>query len=183
MGTRGIIYFLLALFISSCAHREVQKPESFKVDINWRDRTVGTMSLDSLHTGQTYLSVYSDIYINTDQERILLGATISIKNPNRTDSIFLTSADYFETTGTLLRNYVKAPVFVLPMETVEIVIPRLDKEGGSGANFLFDWRKREQAFEPIFECLMLSAIGNRSFSFSTHGQHLVRNTSTSMIKY
>lgn len=167
-----LIYLILVL--GSCNEKVTNKDIIPPLGVSdWENRLVTQSNLDSLSSGQTYLSVYSEIYINTEKERIPLGATISIKNPNRNDTIFLTSAEYFETSGKLVRNYVKSPIYVAPMETIEIVIERLDKEGGSGANFLFDWRKEKQIFDPIFECLMLSSIGNRSFSFTTHGHNLV----------
>jgi len=51
------------------------------------------------------------------------------------DSIFLMNAKYYNTQGTLLLSYFEHPIYLAPLETVEIVIDEGDREGGTGANF------------------------------------------------
>jgi hypothetical protein len=45
------------------------------------------------------------------------------------------NAKYYNTQGTLLRSYFEHPIYLAPLETVEIVIDEGDREGGTGANF------------------------------------------------
>ncbi len=78
-------------------------------------------------------------------------------------------ADYYNTHGDLIRSYIKKPVYVKPMETIEVVIGQEDKEGGTGANFLFDWATTETAHAPVFEAVMISTSGQQGLSFTTQG--------------
>lgn len=163
--------FIFLITLLSCV--ETKSEENYlESNSNWKQRKINNINLDSLSSGSTYLSVYSHIYSNTEHEDISLGATVSIKNPNRTDTIFVTSAEYFDTHGKSLRNYANSPVYVSPMETVEIIINRLDKEGGSGANFIFEWKKKPSSYEPFFECVMISSDASRGYSFTTQGYRL-----------
>ncbi len=55
------------------------------------------------------------------------------------------------------------------METLEIVVSEDDKEGGSGANFIFDWSVKQDGLIPFFEAVMISTSGQQGVSFTTHG--------------
>jgi len=98
-----------------------------------------------------------------------LAVTVSLRNTHRSDTVVLESADYFDTHGQLIRQYVKAPVLLLPMETIEIVIAELDEAGGTGGNFLFDWRIKAGGNPPHFEAVMISTYGQQGLSFTTTG--------------
>jgi len=41
------------------------------------------------------------------------------------------------------------------LETVEIIIEDRDMEGGSGANFVFDWAIENDKNPPLFEAVMI----------------------------
>jgi len=58
------------------------------------------------------------------------------------------------------------------METIEIVIKQLDREGGTGANFLFDWRIKPGINEPLFEGVMVCLMKETAFSFLTEGKRI-----------
>lgn len=137
--------------------------------IDWVNRQAIISTLDSLENGRSYLSVYSEIYNVTEQQVRSLTTTISLRNPDDTDTLYITRADYFDTSGALLRGYVNKPIFILPMETIEVVISQTDRSGGTGGNFVFDWSIRKGSNQPIFEGVMLSIAGTQAFSFVTHG--------------
>ena len=164
------LLFILSLFLL-CTCTEQKEISSLDPE-NWEKRSAKNLNTDSLELGSTYLSVYSEIYNNTQKEKILLGVTVSIRNPNSTDTIFINKAEYFETSGASIRKYITSPVYVLPMETVEIHIDRLDRAGGTGANFIFDWSKKPTLYEPLFESVMIAASGNQGLSFSSKGVRL-----------
>ncbi len=124
---------------------------------------------DSLIAGRTYLSVYSEIYSQTEHRTSNLTATVSLRNTSATDSVFVLSAEYFDTGGTIIRNYLDRPIYLLPLETVEIVIDQVDSKGGTGGNFIFDWRMKEGSSEPLFEGVMISTYGQQGLSFTTQG--------------
>lgn len=124
---------------------------------------------DSLLLGSTYLPVYSQIYSMTDQETHDLTATISLRNVNPQDSIYILNAEYFDTHGKRIRSYIDHPIFLGPLETVEIVIDEEDRSGGTGANFVFDWAICEGSNEPLFEAVMISTFAQKGLSFTTRG--------------
>lgn len=161
-------YYILAiffLFLSSC---EQPKELSSINPINWKKRAY-TPTEQGLVPGSSYLSVYSEIYSRTENSTIDLTATVSIRNINQTDTIYLDKAEYFNTKGDLIRSYFNDPVYVAPLETIEIVINQDDQAGGSGANFVFDWKIDSLVHEPFFEAVMISTYGQQGLSFTTRG--------------
>ena len=127
---------------------------------------------DSMISGSTYLSVYSEIYSQSEHRTHNLTATVSMRNTNLSDTVFIDKAAYFDTHGNPIRSYFDKPVFIAPMETVEIVIDEVDREGGTGANFLFNWRIKPTSNEPLFEGVMISTSGQQGLSFTTQGKRL-----------
>ena len=159
----------LMLFIISC---DKEKELSSVNETNWNKRTVNTTSKDSLIHGKTYLSVYSEIYSGTEHRSLSLTATVSLRNINVNDTVFIDKATYYNTHGEAIRTYFNKTIFIAPMETVEIVIDESDKEGGTGANFLFNWSIKPNSTEPFFESVMLSTSGQQGISFTTQGKHI-----------
>ena len=160
---------MLSVFAFSCT-----KPiEVSSIDpVNWDKRTIEINATDSMVRGTTYLSVYSQIYSQTEHRTHNLTATVSMRNTNKTDTVFLRNAEYFNTSGTSIRTYFDKPIFILPMETVEIVIDEHDQEGGTGANFIFDWSIKPSTNEPLFEGIMISTSGSQGLSFTTQGKRV-----------
>lgn len=167
MKNGSILAFVLIL--ASCTPRE----EISSIDpVNWENRKIEIPNPDSLASGTTYLSVYSQIYSQTEHRTHDLTATISLRNVNLKDTVYIEEAVYYDTHGTPIRNYFARPIFIAPMETVEIVIDEIDREGGTGANFLFDWRTPPNCNAPFFEAVMISTSGQQGISFATKGVEL-----------
>lgn len=156
----------VVLFLFGCDKQEKQDALPSN---NWQSIKWNKILKDSLDTGATYLSVYSQIYSTTEHKTHDLTATVSIRNINKRDTIFVKNANYFDTKGDLIRTYFKEPIFVKPMQTIEIVIDEKDKTGGTGANFVFDWLAPENAQEPYFEAVMITTYGQQGLSFITQG--------------
>lgn len=135
----------------------------------WETRKAILSSTDSLIAGVSYLSVYSQIYSQSEDREYSLTATVSIRNISRTDTLYLNKAEYFDTKGTSIRNYFNDAIYVAPLETVEIVIDESDRDGGSGANFIFEWMKVPYARDPLFEAVMISTSSQLGISFTTTG--------------
>ncbi|WP_055446480.1 DUF3124 domain-containing protein [Lacinutrix mariniflava] len=160
------LLILVTLFALGC-------DKSAKSDVvpsnNWKAMQWNNKLDSSLVSGASYLSVYSQIYSTTEHKTHDLTATVSIRNVNKKDTIFIKKANYYNTNGDLLRTYFETPIFVKPMQTIEIVIDEKDKTGGTGANFVFDWLapKREKA--PYFEGVMITTYGQQGLSFTTKG--------------
>ena len=117
----------------------------------------------------TYLSIYSEIYERNEHGTHPLASTVSMRNISPRDTVFILKASYFNTHGELIRSYFNDPIYLLPLETVEIVINKDDNSGGTGANFLFDWAVPDACQQPFFEAVMISTAGQQGISFTTQG--------------
>jgi hypothetical protein len=165
LGTLAMVLSLLF----SCGER---RNDAVLDSVNWSERRAVMGLSDTLVSGRTYLSVYSRIYSQTEHITHDLTATVSIRNTNLRDTVYLQSATYFDTDGALVRTYFEGLIFVAPMETLEIVIDEADQEGGTGGNFLFDWKKDAASNPPLFESVMISTSGQQGISFTTTGKQL-----------
>lgn len=160
------VLLLCSLCFLSC---ENDKEISSINPVNWEKRRVTSPLIDSLRNGQSYLPVYSEIYSESEHLTINLTATVSLRNINPNESIYLKKASYYDTKGNLIRTYFDFPIYIKPLETIEIVIDERDTTGGAGANFVFDWAVKEPLHEPFFEAVMISTIDQLGLSFTTQG--------------
>ncbi len=159
---------ILPLFATLLAC-EPKPPEYSSVDPNNWDIRRAELPTDSLSTGATYLSSYSQIYTESEHRKFDLTGTISIRNINPRDSIYLSSARYYGTGGELVRTYFEQPIHLAPLETVAIIIDSHDREGGTGDNFYFEWATRPGLHEPLLEGVFISTYGQQGISFTTRG--------------
>jgi len=164
-----VLMFSLAILLHAC---EEKKEMSSISSENWAHRTIDVKPSATQESGRSYLSVYSQIYSQTEHRTHDLTATISMRNTSLEDTVFVLSAKYYGTKGNAIRSYFDKPIYLRPLETVEIVIDELDKEGGTGANFIFDWVIAQNASEPLFEGVMISTSGQQGLSFSTQGKRI-----------
>ncbi len=170
MIRKSILYFTLFIILGLTACDNPSKDTSRDHHShNWSNRTIDLNPGDSLYQGMSYLSVYSEIYSYSAVQTFQLTATVSIHNTSLTDSLFIKKADYYNTNGKLLRSYIDKPIYVKPLESIQIVIDETDEEGGTGANFIFDWAVKNQNNEPYFEAVMISTSGQQGMSFTTKG--------------
>ena len=96
--------FILIILIQSC--KKIDKAKISSIDtVNWENRTIKNELPDSLIHGETYLPVYSQIYSQTEQRTHDLTATVSLRNTNTTDTLYVDKAEYFGTEGNLIRTY------------------------------------------------------------------------------
>lgn len=166
-----IILLIILLGFYTCENKTAGY-EDDPLKVNWNKRVATISTSDSLESGHSYLSIYSQIYSFSQHKTYNLTAMVSLRNTSMKDTIFLTNVDYYDTHGTLLMKYVKKPVYLAPLETIEIVIDESDTSGGTGSNFLFDWKTPKGCPEPIFEGVMTSTAGQQGLSFVTHAKQL-----------
>lgn len=163
--------FILLMALVACTDKPPKEVSS--VDpVNWSNRKANLPASDSLVFGTSYLSVYSEIYSETEHRTHNLTSTISMRNTNLRDTIYINKAEYFDTKGNAIRTYFDFPIYIKPMETVEIVIDEKDRSGGTGANFLFHWAMEPTSHEPYFEGVMISTSGQQGLSFTTQGKRI-----------
>lgn len=119
-----------------------------------------------------YLPIYSHIWHgDTDNKgqpmKALVSVSVSIRNTDPAKSIRVDSAQYYDTDGKRLREYVTSPKTIGPMGTYEIFVPRSDDTGGSGANFVISWKSDTPASPPIVEGFHANLPVGRSIAFTT----------------
>ena len=158
---------LTVIFLFACSESNSNK-SSKSPENDFGSRLVANM-VDSLEEGSTYLSVYTKIYSQNESTLHNLTATVSMRNTDMDDTIYVRSANFYDTHGELVKAYLENPIYIAPMETVEIVLNRTSREGGSGANFVFDWSTKEGSSAPIFDGVMISTSGQQGLSFNTIG--------------
>lgn len=116
-----------------------------------------------------YVPIYSDIYVDQQNQSALLAATLSIRNTSYTDSLFVSKIDYFNTEGVLVRAYIDKPISILPMATINYVVEKDDDTGGNGANFIVEINSKNKNAKPLIQAIMIGQSRNLGFAFSTDG--------------
>jgi hypothetical protein len=165
------IVIIVILFITFQSCNNTSEKDEFE-NINCSARVATVNNLDSLEIGKSYLSIYSQIYSLSQHKKYNLTVMTSLRNTSVKDTIYLFKADYYDTHGELIKTYIRKPVYMLPMETLDIVIKEADITGGTGSNFIFDWKAPKDCPEPIFEAVMSSTVGSQGLSFTTQGKRI-----------
>jgi hypothetical protein len=154
------------LLIFSCDKKEENKT---LLSENWSKRSTIIPTKDSLAFGKSYLSIYSQIYSYSEHKTHDLTAMVSLRNTSDTDTIYISRAEYYDTHGVSIKKYLEKPIFLAPVETIEIIINEQDISGGTGSNFIFEWNTPIDSSEPLFEGVMTSTLGQQGLSFTTQG--------------
>ncbi len=124
-----------------------------------------------LSKGQTlYVPAYSHIYAGNRQMEILLTVTLSLRNTDPLSSVTITLIDYYGTKGDFIQKFLDKPLVLRPLESTHYIIPHKDVSGGSGANFLVEWKSEKPVNPPLVESIM---IGTQGISFTSRGVPIV----------
>ena len=148
------------------------KEKESLVQKSWQGREVSTQVLDSLEFGKSYLSVYSQVYSFSEERIHSLTSLISFRNTSEKDTMYLLRAEYYDEKGKSVKDYVEQPVFLAPLETLEILLTEDDLSSGSGNNFIIDWKIPKNSPEPLFEAVMNSTLGQQGLSFTTQAKRI-----------
>ncbi len=142
--------------------------------------TAGHSEADSrLSLGRTvYLSLYSHVLIGGGRKplEINMSTLLSIRNTDRTNQITVSSIEYFNTGGEKIRDFIDKPLTLKAMATHELFVGTDDMTGGSGANFLIEWKSAKPVSPPIIEGLHCSWRGQLGISFITTGKVVKDNS-------
>ena len=163
------LFAVLVLLSFSCTENE--ETESLHSE-NWSKRKANISLSDSLEYGKSYLSVYSQIYSSSEHKTHNLTAMVSLRNTSDVDTVYLLRAEYYDTHGKSVRKYFDFPIFLEPMETTEITIAEVDVSGGTGSNFIFEWKIPKDCPEHLFEGIMNSTVGQQGLSFTTEAKRI-----------
>jgi len=126
-----------------------------------------------LSKGQTvYVPAYSNVFTGPKKLPFQLATTLSIRSTDLSASIRITSIEYFDTNGRLIRRYLDKPVILGPLASTFIHIEEKDASGGFGANFIVRWNSDRIVNTPVIECVMIGATSGQGISFVSPGQEI-----------
>ena len=148
------LLFVLALFASGLCLPEVE------AEVKKRQKQT------------VYVPVYSHFVIGTGEKTFPfeLSVNLSIRNTDPEHPIQVSSVDYYDTDGALVRRFVEEPVTLKKMASTSFVIAMSDKTGGEGANFLVKWSAKGDVSEPIIESVTFGSRGTHGLSFVSPGK-------------
>ena len=127
---------------------------------------------------QLYLPIYSEV-LHGDADakgvpiKTLVSVLVSIRNTDASKSIRVVSAQYYDTAGKKLNNFIKAAQTIGPLGTYELYVPRNETAGGSGAKFVISWQAEAPVNPPYVEALHLNLPSGRSVAFTTIARPII----------
>lgn len=120
--------------------------------------------------GQTiYVPVYSQVPVGDKGHPFALSVTLSIRNTDRSGPIVIRSVNYFDQDGRLIRSFLKRPVRVSPMASVDYFVEERDLSGGISASFLVEWVAEQPVSNPLTEAVMVGTASSLGVSFTSRG--------------
>ena len=130
------------------------------------DPTRVTQGQQADHT--VYVPAYSHVYSDGGLP-VLLEVSLHLRSTDPKTSVTLTRVEYYNTAGKLLSRYVTSPQQLGPLESRSFIVAKTDYKGGSGANFIVQWRADGPVNPPLIEAVMVGIDPEYSFSFVRSG--------------
>jgi hypothetical protein len=167
---------VLCVAMAACTPSEEPDPEVpfpgetpvSDLDVTSVPDTAATRTGVGLSQGQRlYVPIYSHIHFKNEERTIDLAATISIRNADPDRPIVITTIDYIDNDGALVRRYLEQPRRLGPLASTSVVIEESDAAGGLGANFLVEWQAAQPVHAPIVESIMISTRSSLGISFAS----------------
>src|SRR5258706_5902704 len=121
-------------------------------------------------SGAFYIPAYSSVSMSQGKTRADFSVTLSIHNASETRPLVLKRLAYFDTGGKMVESYLKAPIALKPLSTVEVFVPTTDVRSRTGANFVVDSAATGEIAEPVVEALMLGGLGSGHYAFISQGR-------------
>jgi len=126
-----------------------------------------------LSNGQSvYVPAYSNVYSGPKKNPYQLATMLSIRNVDPAAGFKVTSIDYYDNDGRLVRRYLDKAMTIGPLGSYHLYLEEKDARGGFGANFIVRWGTNRVINAPIIECIMIGATGGQGISFVSPGQEI-----------
>ena len=90
----AILFFLSPLFISSCINQDPNVDEQGQAELKSLELDHQVNTSEMAFQDLIYVPIYSDIYVDIQNQKSLLAATLSIRNTSSTDSLVISKIDY-----------------------------------------------------------------------------------------
>jgi Protein of unknown function (DUF3124) len=125
---------------------------------------------DQIVAGQTlYVPIYSHVYTADNAEPLSLAATLFVRNADRNRSIVVTKVQYVDSSGKTVREFLKSPLKIAPLASMDFFLKESDETGGASPSFIVEWVSTESSNEPIVESVMIGTAGTQGISFTCSG--------------
>jgi len=170
-----LAFLFVTILLSSCTNKNPNVDESGKNQLKSLELDHQMNRNEMAYQDLIYVPIYSDIYVDAENQNCMLAATVSIRNTSYQDSLFISKIDYFNTAGELVRRYLDNPISLPPMATINYVVERDDDTGGHGANFIVALSSRNITVRPVIQAIMIGHCSIKSVSFSTDGYSIKDN--------
>ncbi len=145
-----------------------QTPSHYKIPDLSALATKDVPSGEGVVKKRVYVPIYSHIYYDGGRP-LLLEATLSIRNTDTDKPVYITLVRYYDTDGKLAKDYLQEGIKLAPLQTIEFLVKEHEIEGGSGANFIVDWRREADVENPLVESVMVGTHGSSAISFARPG--------------
>jgi hypothetical protein len=114
------------------------------------DRAWSTTGEIRLSKGQTvYVPAYSNVYSGPNKNPYQLATMLSIRSVDPVAGFKVSSFDYYDNAGRLLRRYLDVPMTIGPFGSYHIYLEERDSKRGFGANFIVRWRTDRTIIPPL----------------------------------
>lgn len=116
------------------------------------------------HTKQVYVPVH---FVGKTKSGLpATRASLKIRNTSFADSMYISRVAYYDTHGTLLKNFVDSVWLVKPMATAEVTV-RSNEFKTTGDNFVVQWHSKDSLHQPIVQVVSLDR--NNQVVTTDHG--------------
>lgn len=169
MKIHFLSFFLSYLLLLACSSPEKgidTKPKSQLPSQRYQYVDVNVAGMP--YQEKIYVPIYSEIYHSSGDRRFLLTATLSIRNISMEDTLYVSTVDYYDSEGVKNRTYLKRPIRLGPLSSVEFVVEDDEDKGGAGANFIVDWGASKN-LRPVIQAVMIGTSSQQGISFTTDG--------------
>lgn len=171
----AVALVILLLAMAACGSPESPSPDVFppgELPVSQLDTAAVPDTTEAQPVrrsrGQTlYVPIYSHIYFKNQERTINLAATVSIRNADREHPIVISTIDYIDNNGTLVRRHIEQPRRLDPLASTSVVIEESDAAGGLGANFIVEWSAAQPVNPPVVESIMISTRSSLGISFTS----------------
>jgi len=169
----SFFFLLLLLYFVGNSFETLENQLRFQPPVAGQVEGHGAYGIEIVDGQTVYVPVYSHIYADGGKPH-LLEATLSIRNLDPNRAITIKSVKYFDTRGSLIKEYLDSKMRLGPLETSAFLVEKHDTRGGSGANFIVVWDAEEPVYEPLVEAIMIGFSEGNSISFTSPGRALIK---------
>lgn len=164
-------FILLFILLLGCQSKQSNQDKTSYQSDQYLEISQDILTEMMLVNGEVvYVPVYSEIFHTDVKRKVKLSATLSIRNTSIDNDIVVSTVDYYDTHGNLIRQYLESPLKLKPLQTKIYVVEYKENEGGIGANFIVEWASEKVVSKPIIQTVMIGGSSSLGISFVCDGK-------------